>query len=364
MIDTRRKVLLLLPTLQAGGAERVIVTLLQHLDRSRFRLTLAVVDTRGAVFRGDVPADVDFVDLGCRRVRYAMPRILRLVWRIRPHVILSTLGHLNLALALLRPLMPRGVRLAARETIVVSMNLQRQGRVWVWALAYRLLGRVFDVLICQSQDMKNDLVANFGASPEKMVVINNPVDVARLRQLAAATGPAQWFSAGGEADLKLVAAGRLVEQKGFDLLIEAVSRCGNLGLQLTILGEGPLRPALEAQARALGVSGRVQFAGFQANPYPFFRHADAFVLSSRYEGFPNVVLEALACGTPVIATPAPGGVREILDGVRGCVVADDISAAALARAIQSYGGKTALPASLMERYSADRIARRYEELLA
>jgi glycosyltransferase involved in cell wall biosynthesis len=362
--DRRRRVLILIPTLLGGGAERVIVTLLQHLDRSRFRFTLAVVDTRGAVFREDVPEDVEFVDLGCSRVRYAMPSILRLIWRLRPHVVLSTLGHLNLALALLRPLLPWGVRLVARETIVVSRNLQWQGRAWVWALAYRLMGRAFDVLICQSQDMKDDLVANFGASPEKMVVINNPVDVARVRRLAAVPVPATGRGAGNAADLRLVAAGRLVEQKGFDLLLEAVARCADRRLQLTILGEGPLRPMLEAQARALGIADRVHFAGFQANPYPFFRHADAFVLSSRFEGFPNVVLEALACGTPVIATPAPGGVREILDGIRGCVVAEDISATALAGAIRSYEGKAALPDTLMERYSVDRIAACYEEVLA
>jgi len=364
MKNDRRHVLILIPTLQGGGAERVMVTLLRHFDRSRFRLTLAVVDTRDATFRKDVPEDVDFLDLGCRRVRHALPKILRLVWRARPQVILSTLGHLNLALALLRPFMPRGTRLLARETIIVSKNLQQQGSAWARALAYRLLGRVFDILICQSRDMQHDLVANFHVPADKTVVINNPVDVARLRQLAAEPMPAGVHLVGNEGGVKLVAAGRLVQQKGFDLLIEAVSRCGNVALQLTILGEGPLRAELEAQARALGVAGRVRFAGFQPNPYPFFHAADAFVLSSRYEGFPNVVLEALACGTPVIATPAPGGVREILDGVHGCVVADDISADALARAIQCYGAKTPLPESLMERYSADRITRRYEELLS
>lgn len=362
--DQRRQVLILIPTLQGGGAERVILTLLRHLDRSRFKLTLAVVDTQGAMFRHEVPDDVVFQDLDCRRVRYALPKIVRLVWRMRPDVVLSTLGHLNLALALLRVFLPRRTRLLARETVVVSENLPQHGRAWLWTLAYRLSYRWFDVLICQSQDMRNDLVSNFRVPADKTVVINNPVDVARLRQLAAEPIRANVGATAGPGALKLLAAGRLVEQKGFDLLLEAVSRCRNMALQLTILGEGPLRVALENQVHALGVSDRVQFAGFQANPYPFFRDADAFVLSSRYEGFPNVVLEALACGTPVIATPAPGGVREILDGVPGCVVADDISAAALARAIQGYGGKKVLSESLMERYSADRITRRYEELLS
>lgn len=360
--DQRRRVLILIPTLQGGGAERVIVTLLRHMDRSRFRFTLAVVDARGALFRQDVPADVDFLDLGCSRVRHALPSILRLIWRCRPHVVLTTIGHLNLALALLRVFMPRGTRLLARETVVVSKNLQQQGRAWIWALAYRLLGRSFDVLVCQSQDMKDDLVVNFRIPADKTVVINNPVDVLRLRRLAAEPMPAGAMTTEVEGVLKLVAAGRLVEQKGFDLLLEAVSRCRNIPIQLTILGEGPQQPKLEAQARALGILDRVHFAGFQPNPYPFLRWADAFVLSSRFEGFPNVVLEALACGRPVIATPAPGGVREILGGMEGCVLATAVSAEALAQAIQQFVRGVEIPVTAVAPYSVDSICRRYEEL--
>lgn len=360
--DARRHVLFLLPTLQGGGAERVVTTLLRHLDRSKFRLTLAVVDARNAVFRDELPADMDFLDLGCSRVRHALPSILRLIWRCRPHAVLTTIGHLNLALALMRPLLPRGTRLLARETIVVSKNLQQQGRAWIWALAYRLLGRAFDVVVCQSQDMKNDLVVNFHIPADKTIVINNPVDVLRLRQQAAEPMPAGALTTDVEGALRLVAAGRLVEQKGFDLLLDAVSRCRNIPIQLTILGEGPQQAALEAQARALGILDRVHFAGFQPNPYPFLRWADAFVLSSRFEGFPNVVLEVLACGRPVIATPAPGGVREILGGMEGCVLATAVSAEALAQAIQQFVRGVEIPVAAVAPYSVDSICRRYEEL--
>ncbi len=363
MKQGRRHVLILIPTLQGGGAERVMVTLLRHLDRTRFRFTLAVVDTRVALFRRDVPADVDFVDLGCRRVRHALPAILRLVWRLRPDAILSTLGHLNLALALLRSFMPQGVRLLARETVVVSHNLRQEGGAWRWALAYRLLGRAFDVLICQSQDMRDDLVANFGIPADKTVVINNPVDVAHLRRLAAETVPAAARGGGDPGVLRLVAAGRFVAQKGFDLLLDALARCRDLDIELTLLGEGPLRPALEAQARVLGLSARVHFAGFQSNPYPFLRWADAFVLSSRFEGFPNVVLEALACGRPVIATPAPGGVREILAGIEGCVLASATSADALAQAIRRFVRGGEVPVAAVAPYTVETICRRYEALL-
>ena len=133
MSAAKRRVLFLIPTLTGGGAERVVVTLLQHLDRDRFDLALAVVDTRHAAFRDQVPSDVEFIDLGCRRVRHALPKLIRLLWRRRPDVVLSTLGHLNLALAIVRPMLPAGVRYLARETTVVSMGILEYSRPQLWA---------------------------------------------------------------------------------------------------------------------------------------------------------------------------------------------------------------------------------------
>ena len=115
----RRRVLFLIPTLAGGGAERVAVTLLNHLDRSKFDLSLAVLDTRGAVFLDQLPPDVTFLDLRASRVRYALPKIVRVIRQAQPHVVFSTLGHLNLALSIVRPFLPRQTAYVARETAIV-----------------------------------------------------------------------------------------------------------------------------------------------------------------------------------------------------------------------------------------------------
>lgn len=363
--DNRKRVLFLIPTLKGGGAERVIVTLLQHLDRSRFVLTLAVVDTREAAFRSELADDVEFIDLGQRRVRHALPQIVHLIWRRRPDIVFSTLGHLNIALAALRPFLPRGPRYVARESTVPShqLNDEQHPRLWRW-LYRRFCGR-HDVIVCQSHTMLADLEANFGLPHARGVVIHNPVDVDRIRRLAADSESVSAAPANA-AVLQLVAAGRLVPLKGFDLLIEAIALLPDVPLRLTILGEGPLRDELSDLVRQRGLEQRVQMIGFQANPYAWFSRADAFVLSSRYEGMPNVVLEALACGTPVIATPAAGVATEILQAIPECVLTQETSAAGLASAIRRWqkSDGRAIPETAVAAYRLEHVVRQYEDLLA
>jgi glycosyltransferase involved in cell wall biosynthesis len=364
-----RHVMFLVPSLRGGGAERVIVTLLRHMDPVRFRVTLVVVNLHGAVYQDDVPDHVELVDLGCERVRYALPGIIRMVWRWRPEVVFSTLGHLNLAMAIVRPALPDSTRYIARESCVVSEIVV--GYPWPrwWRWAYRTFYRRFDRVICQSQDMRDDLVSNFNVPSAKVTTIHNPLDIDRIRRLASDDeGPAAecMGTHGARPRCQLVAAGRLAHQKGFDLLIEAIALCHDPDIHLTILGDGPLRRELQALVLAKGLGAQVTFCGFQRNPYPFFARADAFVLSSRFEGFPNVILEALACGTPVIAVPAPGGVREILKNEGACVIADAVSSTALASAISGWRKRdaTRLDAQAAAApYAVGHITRLYEEVI-
>jgi glycosyltransferase involved in cell wall biosynthesis len=358
----RTSVLFIIPTLTFGGAERVIVTLLRHLDRSRFRLAIGVVDMRKAVYRDAIPSDVEFIDLGATRVRYVLPKIVALIWKRKPDVVFSTLGHLNLILAIVRPLLPSGVRYIARETSIVSCTLQAYRWSEAWATLYRWFYKRHDLVVCQSRDMQADLVGHFGFPRQRSVVINNPVDVDLLLTRIATPLPHPCLDHG---KIWLVAAGRMSTVKGFDLLIEAIAVLADPRIHLSMLGEGPLLNELKLLAAAKGVADQVEFVGLQSNPYAWFARADAFVLSSRHEGFPNVVLEALACGTPVIATPARGGVREILDYIPECVVAEEISGKSLAKTISEWiaGPRKRVPPKAVEPYSLDRIISQYEDML-
>lgn len=333
MTGTKKKrVLFLIPSLSGGGAERVFTILLRHLDRSRFEPQLAVLEAKGA-YVADIPSDVVVHDLRVRRVRYALPHIIWLIWRTRPQIVVSTLGHLNIALSMFRWMLPADVKIVVREAVVVSSLLREElgnSRLWTWL--YRHSYKHADKVICLSDSMVEDMVNSFGLPRKKLIRIYNPVEVARVREQAdLGSNP---YSGPGP---HLVAAGRLTRQKGFDVLLDAMPAVLQElpTARLTILGEGPLRSALETQARTLGLAGVVSLPGFERNPWRYLRHANIFVLPSRYEGLPNVMLEALALGTPVVAADCPGAVKEVYQFTNGISLVPMEDSAALAQAVTS-----------------------------
>jgi len=303
-----------LPSLRGGGAERVVVTILRHLDRTRFEPHLLLVEAVGP-YLSDVPSDVPVHVLAAPRLRRALPDLVRTIRAVAPEVVVSTQGYLNFALLLLRRFVP-GVGLVVREVIGERYleNSRFQPLFYRWYL--REVRRA-DRIVVQSDVARDEMIARVRARPGQIVRLYNPVDVERIRAQAAAE-PSPLVGSGPH----VVAAGRLGHQKGFDMLLDAfgAARARGVGARLTILGEGPDRALLEERAARLGIADVVRFAGFASNPFAYFAAADLFVLSSRYEGLPNVVLEALACGCPVVAFDCPRGVREIVQTGRNGVL--------------------------------------------
>jgi glycosyltransferase involved in cell wall biosynthesis len=330
MVRSRTKILLAIPSLAGGGAERFFTNLLQHLDRDRFEPHLALLEGESAYLQ-DVPMDVVVHEIRVRRVRYALPGIIRIARQVRPKVILSTLAHMNQCVLLARPFLPREIKLIVREAISPSMIEGNALFLFFSRIFYQTLYRRADKIVCLSDGMAEE-IAEFGISRDKLVRIYNPVDVERVRELAAsAENP---YSGAGP---QLVAVGRLCHQKGFDLLLSAMPRVREAlpHARLAILGQGPLGKELEIQAQKLGLQDAVRFWGFQQNPWTFIEHADVFVLPSRYEGLPNALLEAMALHKPIVATDCPGAVGEIASCIPGMTVIPMEDPETLARAVIS-----------------------------
>jgi len=338
------RILFALPGLHGGGAERVVVTVLRHLDRERFEPHLVLADAAGP-YLGEVPADVSVHGLGATRLRRALPALVRAVWRLRPAAVASTQGYMNFALLLVRRLLPP-TRLVVREVIGERYLENSRHRDLLYRFYLRRV-RAADRIVTQSDGAAREIAARVGARPGQVIRIYNPVDVARV-SAEAQSGERPYAGPGPH----VVAAGRLGAQKGFDLLLDAFARVqrGRPAATLTILGEGPDRQALAARAEHLGLGTTVRFVGFQPRPYRYFAAADVFVLSSRYEGLPNVILEALAAGCPVIACACSDGVREVVrDGVNGLLVPPgdpDALARALGRLVRAPEERARLRAQI------------------
>jgi len=369
MIQTRKKILFLVPSFAAGvgGAERVIAILLRHLDHSRFECHLALVG-EGRAFLEDVPREVTVHHLGVSRMRYCVPAIVKLSRQLKPDTILSTVVFLNVMLMLARPFLPGRPRIVLREASLPSAFLSqvaRNPRILKWMYGH-LYPRA-DQIICLCDAAINDMVEHLGVSSDKLVRIYNPVDVETVRRLAEDAGSP--YTGPGP---HIMAMGRLQHEKAYDVLLRAFSSVLKAlpQVKLTILGEGPLEAQLKRQTLELGIDQVVAFPGFQKNPWPYMKHADLFVLASRFEGMPNALLEALALETPVVATDCPGGVREIQKSVREIVLVPPENDVALAAAIvaaltKPVSGRPSSQqaAESLSDFDLQKVVREYSQLL-
>jgi len=257
-------------------------------------------------------------------------RLLLLVWRLRPHVILSSAPEISFLVLLLRPFFPARTRVLVRQNGTVSTGLAHGGVPRYTRLLYWLLYRRADRVICQSRAMAEDLARETGVRIEQIVVLPNPVDLEGI--LAARNAPSAWNGPGPH----LLAVGRLSREKGFDLLIQALAALRKRfpAADLILVGSGNEELALKAQCRSLEMEAAVRFAEQVDPPYAFFKGATIFVLPSRYEGMPNALLEAAAAGLPLVSTPASGGVVDLLTDRPGAWLATEVSASALSNAME------------------------------
>lgn len=311
----------------------MILNLAEGLVGAGHAVDLVLVKAHGA-HAHDLPAGVRVINLNASHTFTSLFALVHYLRQRRPAALLAAKDRAIKVAVVARALARVPLRLVGRLGTTVSAALEGRGRLRraAWYAGMRLFYPGVDRIVAVSQGVADDVRRITGLPRERVGVVRNPVWTARLDRLAHGPVPHPWFA---DASVPvIVGAGRLTRQKDFPTLVRAFARVrAQQSCRLIILGDGRQQSELMALAKALGVADDVALPGFQSNPYAFVARASLFVLSSSWEGSPNVLTEALALGVPVVATDCPSGPREILAGGRyGRLVAVG-DADALARAM-------------------------------
>lgn len=365
--DRNRSVAFFLRALNAGGAQRISINLANGLADSGWDVDVVVAHFQGEL-SGQLAEDINIVDLGTPHVPIlgvgaSLPGLARYLRNERPPVLFSAMTYVNVVA------IPATI-LAGGDTAVIptehtTFGMQDDPKERLVASLASVLYPLADRIVAVSSGVKESVLAGTRASSGQLSVIYNPVVTSDLREKAATEPEHPWL--GGEHET-ILSVGRLEPEKDYETLLRAFTRLyqNRLTAKLIILGDGSLRSDLERLAKRLDIDDVVSFAGFVDNPYGFMRLSDVYVLSSRREGLPTALVEAMACGCPVVATDCPSGPREILqDGRLGPLVpvGDE---EALTDAISSALDSPPDSSELRERadmFSIDPVVAEYESLI-
>ena len=307
----------MIPSLEGGGAEKVFILLLRYINRKQINPVLVLFKKEG-IFLNQVPKDIRVIILGVNRTRNASFKIIRVIRKESPDICFTSLTHLNLLISLIlfffKKYLSRKTYFIAQEVTFVQISI-RLKMIYSLLAKYliRYTYRKLDKVICLSISMRDDLYNNFKIPLSKLIIIYNPVPPIQRRNLKR---PVLLKDSDKSVFL---AVGRIDKWKRFNLILKAFASISNKKAELVILGKGILRSDLEKLANELNIQNKVHFLGFQ-DPLPYMYHGKALLIASEYEGMSNVLIEANACGIPVLAFDAPGVSEFIQNDLNGWII--------------------------------------------
>ena len=360
-ISNRRKVCFVLPSLAGGGAERAAVQILNALEGSTWDRSMYLFKREGP-YLAELSPEVALTCGGSDSRLGRWRELSRFIATTQPDVVVSFLSYFTV-LSAVRAALTR-TRVVFHQQTPMTAFLDDADYQWRGAWRKRAFTSVTrlgyaaaDLVIASSRGVAQDLTSGFGVDPSRVRVVGNPVDIDAVTASAAEPLSAQDLARWTRP--VIVAAGRLADAKNYPLLIEAVAHLrARLPVRLFVLGQGERGEALMQLAQQRGLGYAIVWCGFQANPWKFMSRADVFALTSRYEGFGNVLIEAMACGVTVVATSSPGTQDIIHHGVDGLLVREHTATAvadALFRVLTDEPARMRLAAAA--RFSAQRFAR-------
>lgn len=354
-----------LPSLGGGGAERVFMHLAHGFDAAGWRVDFLLGSDTG-VFIDHLPASVRIFSLNVPRMRWGLPGVARYLNQQKPAVLISGLEVQNYFAALLKPLYSKkSQKVILTVHSVTSTKRARDTFKPIERLLLRCIYPLADEIVCVSHAVAQDLSAYAGIPPERVRVIYNPIILPELQDLAKA--PLQHPFYTKDSRPVILAVGRLMREKGFLDLLEAFRRVRQeRDALLVILGTGEQEAELRSEIGRLSLQEYVDLPGFAINPYSFMQKSALLVLPSYGEGLSTVLVEAMACGCPVVSTDCPGGSAEILNnGQYGHLVPVGDPERLAGAMLASLGGDTRRPtAEWLDQFTLKTVVQQYLELIS
>jgi len=366
MIKQTNRLAIFLPSLVGGGAEKSMLRLAHGLAEEGHQVDLVLARAYGP-YLPDVDRQlVKLVDLKASRVLFCLPALVRYLRRYRPISMLSALDYANIIAIWSRRFgnVPMNLIVNEQNTISLTSQNSKQRRQQLVPMLMKMFYPHADIVIGNSQGVAEDLHKITGIPREQIKVIYNPVVTNEILEKVKAPLTHPWFEK-GEPPV-ILAVGRFTPQKDFPSLIQAFKiTLQNKPARLMILGDGPDRDLLVDMIRKNNLEKDVCLPGFVDNPYAYMVRAALFVLSSRWEGLPTVLIEALYCGVPIVSTDCPSGPREILAGGKygALVPVQDVSALADAITSALIDKLPSPPVESWQPYTLETVLNQYIQIM-
>lgn len=361
-----KKILFFINSLGGGGAEGVCINIANYLSDCQWNVTLAVLYLDNNTRRNELNRSVNLIVLGKRHARSALFSLFKLVYNDKFEKILVFNHQLAVLLVFIRYFFKNKYYIIARNINTLSIMRKNEKSLWHKYIVYYIANvfyRKVDLVIAQSDGMKDDLINNYGFTGSRIIKINNPINTKIEKYL-------QNDEIGNNRKRNyLLCIGRLEESKAWHYVINALAEIAPdyPDLHIKFVGKGSAEKSLKKMAYDLHIANRIEFEGYQKDTIQYYLSAKATILTSLYEGFPNVLVESIALGTPIISFNCPSGPDEIIqDGINGYLV-DYLNIAHLVscmkKALDRSWDHTAVRMTA-RKYSSDFIIDKYMQLLS
>lgn len=350
MKGSKINITFVLPNLLPGGAERVFSFIAQNIDPEKFNTTLLIIG-----YSKDASYDVkgiNLVFLEKERVLNGIRDLFKYIRKNKPDILVSAVGHLNTVTAYMSLFFPK-TKFISREVTVLSVDTDFFEEKRTNALNYFSNKRFnyFDKIICQSEDMLQDIKDSYNIKKDKLIVINNPItDGFELKEETDNDKPVQFIT-----------VGRLSKEKGYGRILKILSKL-SVPFHYTIIGNGSEKDEVYDLIEQYGLKDKITHIDFTKEVSKYLSKSDVFLQGSYFEGFPNCLIESCSVGTPVVAFNVPGGTKEIIEnGVNGYLVENEDQFLEKLNEAKKWNAKT-VSDSVYKKFNKDMIIKQYEDL--